>query len=200
MIHYKPWYPTADKLQLPYVPETAKGQVRKILVPVLAKMKADKSPIRESHCWPTSQTVLLLAKSPRVKYVEGVWLGGCTGCTCGGAVQHGWNLVDDYVVDLTEELYFRKDRKFAPEREPHTIFTAEEVAQHYKDHPNSNLVISRAKWLFNGGFATLPAQLKATVGHWQEKEWAEVGKLFFNETTMRLRNRLRKQFRGVKSA
>lgn len=200
----KSWYPTANLLQLPYVPEEAKEQVRRVVAPALTEMKANRIPIEQGKCWRTSQTLAMLAKSPRVKYVEGVWLGGCGGgtqCNCGGALRHAWNLVDGYVVDLSEELYFRKEPNFAPEREPHTVFTFEEVMQHHNDHtaPPTG-IISLDKWLLHGGFATLPAHLKTTVGRWGDKELAEVNELNFSKTTMRLRNRLREEFRGVKSA
>lgn len=203
-MHYKPWYPTADKLQLPYVAEEAKEQVRKVVAPALAEMKGNRIPIEQGKCWRTSQALTMLAQSHRVKYVEGVWLGGCGGgtrCSCGGALRHAWNLIDNYVVDLSEELYFRKEHNFSPEREPRTVFTFEEVAQHHNDHTHPPTgIISVDKWLLNGGFATLPAHLKTTVGRWEDKEWREVIELTFGETTMRLRNRLREKFRGVKSA
>src|SRR5260370_22485083 len=63
------WYPRASDLQLPDVPAGDRAEVRRIL------NWLGKLPVRGGTCWQTSQAVTLLARDPRVQYVEGAsWI------------------------------------------------------------------------------------------------------------------------------
>jgi hypothetical protein len=98
-------YPRATDLQLPYVPEHARDEVRNLLGPFVGKI-----PVKSGNCWWTAQTFVHFADTPRVRYVEGVWTRSPESDLYipevnHDAAPHGWNLVDGYPVCLTGEFY-----------------------------------------------------------------------------------------------
>lgn len=190
----KRWYPTADMLSLPYVPEDARSQIRSLLAGTLAEMKARKFPIVRGQCWRTSQILTMVAKSERVQYVEGVWKN-CD--CCGSVIHHAWNIVNGYIVDLSEEFYVWQDPddKPAPEREPHTIFKFEEVAEYYDNYvgefdPDAWDIISREYWLCDGGLNALPSHLQEKKWNWSDEEYGEVNAVHFKPAFERLQARV----------
>jgi hypothetical protein len=111
--HVRQWYPRAPQLQLPYVPLEHRAEVRKFLVPALARMKEASVPVEGGHCWQVAQALTLAAASPRCNYVEGVWNRTedlNTPCDCGcdchhKPAPHAWNTIDGYPFCLVTELY-----------------------------------------------------------------------------------------------
>jgi len=124
------WYPRSHDLVLPDVPAGERGEVRRIL------SWLGKLPVRGGTCWQTSQAVTLLARDPRVQYVEGAsWIvknidGQTEPMFNEGLLQqpfpHGWNLVNGHVVDLLEEFH---NWRFGGEwlHEPLKVYTMEDL-------------------------------------------------------------------------
>lgn len=93
------WYPTADDLKLNAVPDTARESVREKLRPVLANMthlggRTQRVGIMRGKCFRNAQALVLTAKDPSIKYIEGMW---------GYGTAHAWVTVDGHRVDLTDE-------------------------------------------------------------------------------------------------
>jgi hypothetical protein len=135
------WYPRAVDLALPAVPVGRdRAEVRKILGRVLA---GGKFPVCSGTCWQTAQATALLARDPRVQYVEGVsWNvkrvgeqyaplfqhdGECSSdvCVC-KPLPHAWNTVSGHVVDLQAEFF---NWRFGGEylHEPMKVYSAEDI-------------------------------------------------------------------------
>jgi hypothetical protein len=149
----------------------------------------------------------MLAKDDRIQYAKGSWLNHARDCGCYGIIHHGWNTVDGYVVDLSEEYYnwLDPDDKPAPERASHTIFTYDEVGDYYDNYvgefdPDAWNIISREYWLSDGGLEMLPAHLKEKNWNFNDDEWGEINDLHFKEATERLQARIQQRASGSTAA
>ena len=115
------WHPKAHNLQLPHVPPEARQAIRKKLSPWLANLKdydGQRVGVKVGDCWNIAQSLTLTAQDDTVQYVEGVW----SDCQ-----QHGWNLIDGYVVDLVDEFFIWQGREGERLREPLNVYTVVET-------------------------------------------------------------------------
>jgi hypothetical protein len=118
------WYPRASDLVLPDIPAGERAEVRKIL------SWLGKLPIRGGECWQTAQAVTLLARDPRVRYVEGVYYlaESALDGPMSKPYPHAWNLVNGHCVDLlTESHNWRFGGEDVWLHEPLKVYTLEEI-------------------------------------------------------------------------
>jgi hypothetical protein len=159
------WYPTADELPLLHIPEDIRQQLRKRLTPWLAHLthtggNTQRVGIKQGGCWRVAQALVMTAKDPNVKYVEGLWSHGAA---------HAWATVDGHRVDLINELFVRRDDSGERMYEPFQEFTYEELREAFveengydektcayyerrNDEPSFSIVHQR--WLDDGNTVT----------------------------------------------
>jgi hypothetical protein len=96
------WYPRTDQLQLPHVPDEARAKVREFLSTFIHRVR-----VGGGMCWEVAQSVMQIADSPRVAYVEGVWARAPQNPIEDDRTPapHGWNTVDGHLVCLPSEFY-----------------------------------------------------------------------------------------------
>lgn len=119
----KVWYPTAADLPLAHIPEDARSRLRERLEPWLVKLthmggKTQRVGVKGGQCYRVAQALVLTAKDPNVRYVEGLWAHGAG---------HGWAIVDGYRVDLIGEFFHWRDGSNERFYEPHQEFSADEL-------------------------------------------------------------------------
>jgi hypothetical protein len=124
------WYPTADDLPLLHIPEHVRPQLRKRLDPWLRNLthmggKTQRVGIKGGECFRIAQALVMTAKDPDVKYVEGFWAQG-TG--------HAWAIVDGYRIDLVGELFSWRDGDNERLYEPFQEFSHEELSTTLKEN------------------------------------------------------------------
>jgi hypothetical protein len=129
------WYPAADDLPLLHIPKDVRPQLRERLAPWLAKLThlggdTERVGVQQGRCYRVAQALVLTAKDPDVKYVEGFW--GC-------GASHAWTTVDGYRVDLVQEFYTWRDGK-ENERmyEPFEEFTEQQLRNVMEDQGYSD--------------------------------------------------------------
>lgn len=141
----KEWHPQVTDLQLPYVPEHARDEVRNFLAPFVYKVR-----VRAGDCWWVAQRLTHLADSPRVRYVEGVWTRRYELEEKDPPVPHAWVTVDGYPVCLVGEFYNWQSEDNDWVYEPLNDFSVEEMREALEGEAGANyydtLIMSQQRW------------------------------------------------------
>jgi hypothetical protein len=121
----KVWFPKACDLPLTHIPEDVRSQIRNRLDLWLRRMthaggNTQRVGIKGGDCYRVAQALVLTAKDPSVKYVEGMW---------GHGSAHAWATVDGYRVDLINELYIWRDNDNERLYEPYREFSEAELRE-----------------------------------------------------------------------
>jgi hypothetical protein len=166
------WYPNADDLQLPDVPEHVRPDARRCLAPILRELNRYLSEkgrgVRGECCWETAFLMSLLSAHvgpTTLDHVEGVWTRALdnTWRTPDDAIRpapHAWNSLEGHIVDITAEFYGwnsnGEDAKWL--HEPLKVYSPEEI---YLQALNSNWdCVSSDIWLASGGRETVPEEIR----------------------------------------
>jgi hypothetical protein len=170
------WYPTADDLRLPDVPESLRSEVR------LLVSRALPLPVRLHECWKVAQT-LTLVTAGSLGYVEGVWECDCDENRCH---PHGWNIFKGHVVDLLAEFRMSLGEGVW-KHEPLKEYTFTEVQAFTNKYRFRNCTIARCQWLDNGGRKSLP---KPDNSYADNEHWDYVDRIVFRDARERLMARI----------
>lgn len=147
------WYPTVDKLLLLKVPKRQRPRIRERLRPWLSPLRhavtGEPIGVVARSCFETAQALVMTARDPGVKYVEGVYidpwfLQHSEPGDHPDPEAHAWATVDGFYVDLMDELMAKKSGSARGRRyQEHSIYTHQEVEaflQKYKPVGSHSIV------------------------------------------------------------
>jgi hypothetical protein len=135
------WYPDGSELILHDVPEEARPRIRARIAPWLQKLSDHDFGISEGDCYAVAQGLTLTAAEPDVRYVEGCFVR-LPWDKSDPAVEHGWNTVEGYRVDLMAEFYERNGRTWDEiGYEEIKSYSCEDILASFKGSPSYERLI-----------------------------------------------------------
>jgi hypothetical protein len=143
------WYPTADDLLLPEVPQSEQPRIRERLRPWLSPLRGAISGqpigVERGRCWQVAQALAMTAQDAGVLYVEGAYVDPRPFKRFGSEPDaHAWVMVDGFCVDLIWELLFVSQRWYQPLHS----YTHQQVGEFIRDSkPGCSTSITA--WPFN---------------------------------------------------
>ena len=187
------WFPTADDLQLPDVPDALRPEARRVLGSALPLMFGRGIAVRLHECWRVAQA-LTVEVAGELRYVEGVWE-----CDCNRerSHPHGWNSFQGHIIDLLAEFHRSPGDNHAWLHEPLKSYGFDEVIAFGSRYHLSNCSIARCHWLDSGGRKTLP---RPDASYADNESWDYVDRIVFKDARERLLARINSTTHGAAAA